>query len=213
MIGSARGQDLGHPLSHSFRLAGAFEQGVHLLDGDIGPTGQNEQEVVVGMNAHPLHGRRARTVERLVRVEPLRETVVAAAGQAFDKRGGRVACGAEDLGECRGLVGHRVSRHPQPVGGRVEAAEKSGQRRLGLWSLCERPLEAHRLGGEGVEGRRPGRCPVAAESVRPEPIQGDDDDRVGAGDNSPFLGLLTPTGHQHQDRQTADRSGGREALQ
>ncbi len=213
LVGRARGQNLGHPPIHTLGLAGPFEQRVHLLEGEVGPTGQDEQEVLVGVYFHPLRGFGARLCDRLVRVEALRETVVAATWQALDEGGGGVAGSLEHLGQSLGLVGHVVARRPEPVGGRVETAEEGGQRRLGLRRLGEGPLEAHRLGRQCVKGGCPGRCAVAAESIGPQTIESDDDDRMGACNDAALLGLVSTAGHQHHNRDETNRYGGQDSFQ
>jgi hypothetical protein len=78
--------------------------------------------------------------------------------------------------------------------------------------LGEGPLEAHRLGGESVEGRRRRRGAVTAESVGPQPIEGDDDDRVGSGNDGALFGLFTSAGHENHERERSDRDGDHEAF-
>jgi hypothetical protein len=129
-IGRTRRQDLDNSLVHPLGLAGPLQQSTHLLECEVGPAGEDEEEVLVGVPLHPLDGLDAGLRDRLVGVEALSETVIARARPAFDEGGGGVAGSFEHFGERVGLIRHVIARRPQPVGGRVEAAEEGRQRRL-----------------------------------------------------------------------------------
>jgi hypothetical protein len=193
-------------------LAGPLQQSTHLLECEVGPAGENEEEVLVGVPFHPLDGRDAGLRDRLVGVEALGETVVAGTRPALDEGRCGVAGSFEHFGERVGLIRHVIARRTQSVGCRVEAAEKRRQRRLGLRGLGECPFETHGLGGQRVEGGRCGRGAVASESVGPQPIEGDDDDRVGSGNDGALFGLFTSAGHENHERERSDRDGDHEAF-
>ena len=165
------------------------------------------------MRFHPLGGLHTRIGDGLVRIKALCEAVVAAARQALDKGGSRVAGSLEDLGQGLGLVGHIVARRSEPIGGWVKTAEEGGQRRLRLRRLGEGPLEAHRLCGQCVERGSPGRGTIAAESIRTYAVERNDYDRMSAGYDTALLALFTSAGHQHHDREAAHCDSGHEAFQ
>ena len=195
-----------HALVHALGLTASSEQRPHLFQGRVGPPTEKQQEVLIDVCAHPLDCRLPRCGPSLVRTETLREAIVAASRCTLQKGRGAVTRRSENLREGHGFVREIVTGFSQRIGGRVHSAEHGRERRQRLRRLSERPLEAHRLGGEGVECGSPGQGAVTPEGIRPQSIHRENDYRMRARGDDAFLGLLAATGHQdNQPEKTGQR--------
>ena len=112
LVRYARGEHLLDTFGHAFGLTPSLEQQMYLFKRRARPPAEDQQEILVGVGAHPLGGRVTGRRSCLIGVETLGEAVIAAAGRTLHESGCAVACCSQDLGEGHGLVREVIPRHP-----------------------------------------------------------------------------------------------------
>ena len=171
--------------------------------GTVSPALRFEPRARRGRLLHPI----------IVGVEAESEAEPAVENERADESRGAIAPLVEDGGQGReALCQVEVAVVPNAMLEGIESGQDGGVRRQGDGGGGHGALEAHALGGQAVEARRPGAAvSVAPEAVRARRVEGDEK-HVQAGGRGRARAGLPPPQPAESDRRDQGGRGEREVL-